>query len=320
MGQISMRIFRIDLKSAARIAISLALILALIYISDPKATVSAILTASPYYLVLAVILKSLVMLIYTLRWMSILHTMGHRLSMAVVHQALMASAFISDFTPARAGDLTRPLFINDDVRMSRGLASIIIDHWAELITASLLGLLGVLIIVPPWGRYNIAILVYLLGVAGMLSLVLFRGNLVRDLSGRTGLKWIIDATESFYSVLEGIKDVPRMLVTAMAITMVVWLIHALRIVAIGKALGYEVPVIPLIFLLPIVNFIAAVPITLSGLGLLEGGITAVMVMMGLPTTQGLSIALIDRAMSVAYHALVGSRYASRLIYAKMGND
>ncbi|MGA9097638.1 MAG: hypothetical protein WB392_01755 [Methanotrichaceae archaeon] len=54
-------------------------------------------------------------------------------------------------------------------------------------------------------------------------------------------------------------------------------------------------------------------ITTSGLGLVEGGMIALMGMLGVPASVGISVALMDRFMAMGVNALIGGRYAARLL-------
>jgi uncharacterized membrane protein YbhN (UPF0104 family) len=77
--------------------------------------------------------------------------------------------------------------------------------------------------------------------------------------------------------------------------------------------GYDGPLYILFFLQPLVSALALIPITISGLGLVEGGIAALLFQFDVPLAAGLSIALLDRVLTTAFHLLVGGRYATRVL-------
>ena len=298
-------------KIALRLILGLIMISALIYISKPIAVISTLLSAQPFYLALAVILYPLAMLAYTLRWYLILQLMGERLPLSVAHQALVGSAFVSDFTPARIGDFIRPMMVKEWIKMEKGMASVIVDHWADFVAGAVMGIIGLLGLFAPSSRYFIPILILLLALVAFLSLILIRGDVVMEACWMIGYERLICAVESFYTALGRVKHMSELVEGSLLLTIVVWIIYSVRILEIVRALGYNAPLYHLIFLMPLVNMLSAIPIAISGLGLVEGGMAAVMVALGLPPSLGVSAALIDRAISMAYHALVGSRYATK---------
>src|SRR5512138_315610 len=88
-------------KVMARYLIGILMISVLIYFLNPRAIVSTIASAQPYYIMLALPLYPITLLIYTSRWRMILSRMETPLPLHVAYQACAGGAFISDITPAR---------------------------------------------------------------------------------------------------------------------------------------------------------------------------------------------------------------------------
>lgn len=230
------------------------------------------------------------------------------------HQAVLAGAFVSDFTPARLGDFLKPMMVKDRIDVGRGMASVIIDHWADTMTAVLLGIVGLLAILHM--RNWLLIVIILAPLSGMLAFlsgVLLRKELVMKAIYRINQVRLTNVVRDFYNAMDHVDDKLRLVETSILLTFIIWISLALRITILIKAFGYDAPVVKLIFLLPLVNMLSALPLTVSGLGIVEGGMTLLFVTLGMPASVGLSVALIDRALSMGYHALMGSRYASRLL-------
>jgi len=291
----------------------LAMISVLIYFINPASALATMLSANLYYLALAFLIYPAMIFIYALRWKFILSRMGDHLPVAMAYQAVSGSAMISDFTPARLGDLLRPLMIKDRVQVSQGLASIVVDHYADLLASILLGLAGLLILHHQWDWYVIAVMAGLLLGLSLVALLWLGRDLALKILGCIGNKPAIKAVQSLYRAVETIEGASRVLAAAVVISLTIWAPYALRIILIARALGYDAPPHMVFFLLPLVSMLTVLPITVSGLGLAEGGMTAMMATMGVPATAGLSVALIDRALSMAANALFGMRYASRLL-------
>ena len=93
------------------------------------------------------------------------------------------------------------------------------------------------------------------------------------------------------------------------ITMVAWFTHAAETAFVARAFGYAVPIQVLFLLLPLLSALSLIPITVSGLGLIEGGVTVMLASLGVPPATGMAIALTDRVLTITVHLLFGSRYA-----------
>jgi uncharacterized protein (TIRG00374 family) len=300
-------------KVILRLSLGLILIAVLIYLSNPSAILAAIQTANLRLILLSIPFYPLTMLAYTFRWRFIITMMGEHLPMSDAYQAMVAGAFISDFTPARIGDFSKPYMVKDKIDVGKGLASVIIDHWADALTAALLGIIGLLGLLHMRKLDVLIILIPLLGLLAALSLILLRKDLIMAAVRWINYDRITNMADSFYDAICCIKNEARLVEASVLITCFVWLIYATRVAILIRALGYNAPVLKLIFLLPLVNMLSALPFTVSGLGLVESGMTLLLVELGGPASIGLSVALIDRALAIGFNMLVGSRYASRLL-------
>jgi uncharacterized protein (TIRG00374 family) len=89
------------------------------------------------------------------------------------------------------------------------------------------------------------------------------------------------------------------------LTIIAWCGHTARLVIIAVSLGYSVEVVQLLCIMPLVSILSILPVTISGLGLVEGSLAVILSDMGIPLYVGLTIALIDRGITVAFHLLVG---------------
>jgi uncharacterized protein (TIRG00374 family) len=300
-------------KIVLRLSAGLILIAVLIYLSNPSAIVAAIRTANLRYILLSIPFYPLTMLAYTFRWKFIITMMGEHLPIADAYQAVVGGAFISDFTPARIGDFSKPYMVKDKIDVGKGLASVIIDHWADALTAALLGIIGLLGLLHVRRMDVLIILLPLLGLLTALSLILLRRDLIMKAVDRINYRPITDMATSFYNAICCIKNQSRLVEASVLITCLVWIVYAARIAILLEALGFNAPIFKLIFLLPLVNMLSALPFTVSGLGLVESGMTLLLVELGGTASIGLSVALIDRALAVGFNLVVGSRYAARLL-------
>ena len=158
----------------------------------------------------------------------------------------------------------------------------IVDHWADFVAGAVMGRIGFLGLFAPSSRYFIPALVLLPALIAFLSLILIRGDPIMGAWRRIGYERLICTVESFYTALGRVKHMSELAECSFLLTVVVWIIYNVRVLVIIRALGYNAPSYHLIFIMPLVNMLSAAPVTISGLSLVEGGMAAVMVALGLP--------------------------------------
>ncbi|MFZ3147746.1 MAG: lysylphosphatidylglycerol synthase transmembrane domain-containing protein [Methanothrix sp.] len=297
-------------RTAARLTFGLFLIAALLYRFDPAAVLSTILSASPL-LLLAPAVYSITFLILSLRWRRILHALGEDLPLSDAYQAFAGGMILSDLTPGRIGDLSRSLLVRDKVALNKGLASVLIDRYADILTIFALGLCGMLFLAQRGPYILLASSVILMILASTSLIWLRRSSVLRMLRSRSSrFTGIANAFEDATCDLRGVNG---LMTGSVLMTILAWITHALRIVIIARSVGYDIPLIVLIFGLPLVSALSLIPVTVSGLGLVEGGLAVLLAGAGVPAAVGVSIALMDRAITVAFHILVGARAAARAL-------
>ena len=298
-------------RNAARLTFGLLLIAALLYSFDPAAIFSKVLSARPQYLVLAVAVYSITFLILSVRWRIILHALGQDLPLSDAYEAFAGSMILSDLTPGRIGVLSRPLMVRDQVALNRGLASVAIDRYVDLLTTFILGLCGMLFIANRDTYLVLASSAILMILVSTSFLWLRRYSVLGLLRSRSSrFMGIANALED---AMCDIRRPKGLMVRSVLITILAWITHALRIAIIARSVGYEVPLPMLILTLPLISALSLVPVTVSGLGLVEGGLAALLTSVGVPAAAGISIALMDRAITMAFHVLVGARAATRTL-------
>lgn len=239
--------------------------------------------------------------------------MGDHLPLPVAYQAITGCALISDFTPGRLGDFLKPLLVKDRIHLNKGLASVVIDHYANALTGALLGAAGLLATQHSRSLSLMLGVFALFTLVSLMSIAWLKKDLFFGAVRRTKHNGIIASVQSISDAMGSVKNAPGLLAATTGISLLIWISYALRIFFITKSLGYETPIFMIFFLLPLIAMLSALPITIAGMGLVEGGMIALMVMLGLPASVGISVALMDRFMAIGVNALIGGRYAARLL-------
>lgn len=302
------------MKTALRLLIGILIIAVLLVLFDPAAVLSVIASARPEYLLLALLVYAVTYLILTLRWRSILSAMGETLPLHRAYQAFVGGVLLSDLTPGRIGDLSRPFLVRDLIDLNKGAASFAVDRYTDLLTITVLGLAGLILLsVPGGGGYLIPAACLLMLALLPFTLFWLKRPLVIRAVERLGSARITAFVHTLDDAAGQVPHLPLLVARSVLLTAGAWITHAARVALIAGAVGYPVPLPALTLLQPLVSALSLVPVSLSGLGLVEGGIAAVLAGLGVPATVGISIALLDRGITVAFHLLVGGRYATKLV-------
>jgi uncharacterized protein (TIRG00374 family) len=299
-------------KVLIRLIIGLAIMGVLISRFDPGEISNAILSAEPSYLALALLVYPVTLLILTIRWKGILSQVGGDLPLAVAYQVFVGGVLVSDLTPARLGDLSRPLLMRDRVDLSKGTVSVAIDKYADLLTTFILGFSGLVLLNRSSNWHLVAAASSILLVVSMVSLFWIKRSALMKFIKGLGLPRLEEAASSLDDATSSVDGISGLLAGSILITMIAWLTQALRTVLVVQAFGFNVPLHVLFLLQPLLSALSLIPITVSGLGLIEGGVTAMLAGLGVPSAIGMAIALTDRILTVAVHIIIGSRYVTKI--------
>jgi uncharacterized membrane protein YbhN (UPF0104 family) len=96
----------------------------------------------------------------------------------------------------------------------------------------------------------------------------------------------------------------RALLAAVLLSLAVHLIQAWMHTVMGRALSLDVPFSFCLIVYPLVGTFAAIPITLNGLGLREGGYIFLLAVIGIGTEQGIAFGIL-LFLIVALDSLLG---------------
>jgi len=305
---------RIILKKIIPLLIGILLLGILIVTIRPGDVLSVIITINPVYIILAFLLYSFTFYILTKRWQMIVAHMGAVIPTSVAYKAFAGGFFISDLTPARVGDLSRALLVRDYLEPKKGTVSVLIDRYIDIVTIFVLGTLGIVFLSAKMlNFYATGIIILFLGIIISIAvLVHHRSQLITVIRriNCTSLSVFYGTIDETLSEYHGDWQLYS---KAFFFTLCAWITHACRLILIGLAFNYTLPFLPLMFLQPLISALSLIPITIAGLGLVEGGLTALLFQLGVPVSIGLTIALVDRAITTFFHFIVGIRSLSKII-------
>lgn len=305
---------RLPVKFFLRLSIGILLIILLFLFVSPSAVIESLKSINPVFLVAALLVYALAFLVLTIRWRIIVAHMGGHIPLGEAYQAFAGGVLYSDFTPGRIGDLTRAVLVKDRMDLHKGTVSVIIDRFIDIMVLTTLGIAAVVV-------YSARFSSVLPLIALIVLCVVFAGAFLLFWQSARIFSWIrkipyfgIPAfAAQVQAALSEFRDEKTIFAKGILLTILAWILHALRIVLIALGLGYILPLQELILILPLISALSIIPITLSGLGLVEGGMMAVLVGYGIPVSAALSIAILDRGLTMLFHFAAGGRYALKKI-------
>jgi glycosyltransferase 2 family protein len=294
-----------------RAIIGIFIIVGLLSIISPQAFIESIRSLNIVCLILAIIVYSGTFLLLSERWRYILHHMGIRVSHSTAYQAFIAGVLVSDYTPARVGDLSRVLMLNKTIDRKRTTISVILDRLFDICTIAALGTCGILIIGIK-GVFIHSILAPLLIIFTGIPVLIFA--LWRYLPSKRIQKIM---PRRFSCIIEEMQTgfIPSLKTKGICwcfiLTVLAWITHALRVLLVVVATGNFFSYLTLFCVQPLISALSLIPISIGGLGLVEGGLTAVLSEGGILLTTAILIAFIDRALTMIFHLVVGGQYLIR---------
>ena len=260
------------------------------------------------YIALALGVYLIAQVISAVRWATLARPLGIKTPFKDLIQYYLIGMFFNLFAPSTVGgDVTRVYYlVKDEEAHAKGRAvttvhaamSVLMDRAIGMVVLVWLGASGLLLFpkyaVPQTART----------VTFLLALGLLAGALLVPL-----LKRFLPENGHHLAVklrlgLRSYRLHWRALLAAALLSLAVHLIQAWMHTVMGRALDLEVPFSFSLIVYPLVGTFAAIPISLNGLGLREGGYIFLFAVIGIGTEQGIAFGIL-LFLIVALDSLLG---------------
>jgi glycosyltransferase 2 family protein len=291
------------------VILAILLVLVLTHVQfDYRQTLTAITQTNLLIYVLAILVFYFSFVVRAVRWELLLRNSGEESHFGGLFHIIILAWFANCILPAKMGDFYRAYLLRrrTTISASHGLGTIVSERIIDFVVlVSLLivsGLISFRLALPR--RYEAAFIVgivlalaLVIGLVGLrftggrLSALLparFRGQAARFKSG------LLNAFGANLPLLIGM-------------TILVWLAESSRLYLVIQALPLHVSLNPaqVMFIALVASLLTTIPALPGGLVLVEGGIIAVLLSFGLTSSQGLSVAILDRLISYWSLILIG---------------
>lgn len=293
------------LAAALRWAVSLGLVGLLLWIVDIGGVVGVLIEADLLLIAAAVGFFLVDRLLMIFKWLPLLRIQLPGVSAVRAGKAYFASSFAALMLPASiGGDVLRSIGLGRDrsAVLEVGV-SVVVER---VLGTAAAGIVAVLVLWIAW-RASVpvgfllpwALLCAGLGIAVIL-LPFSRGGmgLLRRTVRRFGIgRWssLLGRLGTAYAVYSGF---PRTIVVVGLLSVVEQFVPVLVFWAASLALGLSIPFTGLVVSVPLALFAARLPISVAGIGVLEGGLIFLLGLFAVAPDHALSLALVSRVVEL----------------------
>ena len=310
----------------AELAISFAIIAAVLYLVDYQKVLEAIANANPFFLLAAFTAYFGVNLGMAIRIRLILAEMGHRMAMVPALMVNFAGMLVSDFTPARSGYFATAfaLAANERIPLNRAIVAILGPQLFEFMLKVGAGIIAIIYIFYRLNLGEGSLAGMLLGVAALAAMLVFGVLLLFSRRFLAMLKLIerIPFGKRIYSEMATMQHnavaIRRVIWAIMLLLAITWTMKSVEWWFLGMSLGMQPqvgfhPLIFYMFLQPLITILQFIPTpTLAGMGVSEAGSVAVLALFGIPAHIAVAFAIMTRSLMIVLD-LLGVQEARRVI-------
>jgi uncharacterized protein (TIRG00374 family) len=296
------------LKLSGALVFGILVLMGIFSLSDYSEIYEKLKNVSLYYVFLGFLVVTSSFLVRTWRWSVLLRTSGYALTKDILFKSMLFGFLMNFILPARAGDIARGAALKtaEKTPMGISLSTIVIERTMDMFTLAIILGAGAMLVS---GTPLIRIIVGSALVIGFLLLfmLIFAYRYNAFISRK--LEKIFPQVSGFMNTMkEGLYKIyytPGALILSLAISIPVWLLEVSGVYIAAMAIGYKIP-FSLAAVAAITSFLGqTIPITPGGIGIYEGTMAGVLVLFGVPSATGISLALIDHFVRAAVVIIFG---------------
>ena len=260
--------------------------------------VSKNLNISIYILAIAVHYSSFY--VRGLRWKKLLNAINIQTGTPVLTEMVFLSWFANSIVPAKIGDVYRSYLLKkyNSAPMSISLGTIVVERVFDIaVLLILLSVSGAILFkdkIPGQIMQSLEVGYILLGlvILGLVLLKVFKRHIMQIIPNKFAMIF-----ENLHrSVYDSFSNT-NTFVNVSILTIVSWFLESGRFLLVTIALGVDLDLPMIIFVVLAASLLTAIPLTPAGLGAVEVSIVGILAITGIDTAVGTSIALLDRLIS-----------------------
>ncbi|MNS13992.1 hypothetical protein D3C72_455970 [compost metagenome] len=295
---------------------SVVMVAYILWICDPQRLVPTLLAADAGLLLAGTAIWVVIQLLNVLKWQVLNRAQGLELPFRKLLDVYYMGMFFNTFLPSGfGGDALRAYELSRLTnRAGSSLSSVVIDRYTSLY--SLIALAGVAILMAPMDLRvvpsSLVLLLCALGIGGFVILLQDRwirmALRIPALAKHAKLAAIVDEMATSAAFLRKGK---RAIGLSLGISLLFQFLTIVEHYMFMLALGLQVPFSYVVLFIPILTFVASLPISINGLGVREGGYAFFLGKVGVEPAAAVSVGLISLAMLILSGLWGALVYASR---------
>jgi len=296
------------LLNLLKVCFSLALLALLLKQIGWQQTLETLRGVKFPYLAAAFALYLVGIVVRAYRWQILLSALGMDIPLARLTNLYFVGTFFSSFLPTGiGGDVVRVYELSkQSKRPIESVGTVLLDRATGFLVLFLIALVALLFSYPLIAP-NVAAAILLLCLGSWAGLGLI---LRRDWLERWGLLRIMDRIKQLRELYEsvtacGLKAIGGALAISFVFNVLLIAVNYL----IALSLGVNIPIWYFFLFIPLISFLLVLPISLSGLGVREGGYVYLFAQAGVSAPLALAMSLLFYALNVATGLIGGVLYA-----------
>jgi len=256
------------LSNVIKIAVSLGLLILILTRLKWSTIIHEIKAANYIFLIPATLLYFIAILLSTYRWIIFLKLRSIALTLSKALKYYLISIFAGNFLPSGGLDVVRAIYAGKGGKVSTALAATFIDRLSGFYAILFyLIIAAITLTMKTKALLNITIIGILLLLA--INLLLFTKQFYETVNKVKRNKITTPIIKFLNSIYEYRNEWP-LIIKTLPISILIQLLFSLVPIVISFGLKVKIPIWESILLLPIINFVMMIPVTISGLGLREG--------------------------------------------------
>lgn len=277
----------------------------------PIADIAQILgRLSALQIITLLIVNTLIMFLFGLRWWMILKEMGHDIPLFNIALYRLAAFGVSYFTPGPqfGGEPLQVIFIRNkhQVETSQAIASVSFDKLIELISNFSFLLIAFAIVIRSelmvnWNYAELQVLaIFLLLLPLMYFGSLYWGYMpIAFITRRLKISWQKKVEESEKQLYHLVRNKNKVLLLSLGASLLVWLALIYEYQLALSFLGADIPLTSILAIMLLARLAMLAP-TPGALGALEASLVYSMTMLNLAPALGISLGLIIRGRDILF--------------------
>ena len=261
-----------------------------------KNVIETILHSDVRLLIFASLIYYIGFFFKSLRWKILIGNIGLEVKLPRVYEIYFLGQFINSILPGRIGDFYRAHLIKKDYGLARSkvIGTIFIEKLADLSFILIFLVISAFLVfganIPKGFREIIIILGTLLVIIALISIVLINNLRVKWISlFPKRLQLMYKNFLEAYSESINFKTFPLFLLC----TLLLWFFEFLMFFLVTISIRLKLNISLVILIILVANLLLALPLTPSGLGIVETGIAGVLIFVGVKNDIAVSVALLN---------------------------